>query len=49
MKDWGVLCEKAELHSLLDTGLAEKEAGSGRAASDVFADLEKRFRFDADV
>lgn len=43
------LCGKAELHSLLDAGLAETEAGAGRAASDVFADLEKRFRFASDV
>ena len=43
------LCGKAELRHLLDAGLKEAKTGHGRAASDVFADLEERFRFLSDV
>lgn len=43
------LCGKYELHRLLDAGLTETKAGHGRPASDVFADLEERFGFQADV
>lgn len=39
------LSGKAELHRLLDAGIAAKESGSGRPAEDVFADIERTFNF----
>lgn len=43
------LCGKAELRHLLDAGLKETKAGHGRAASDVFTELEERFGFLSNV
>lgn len=43
------LCGRAELHRLLDEGLADKRAGKGRPASEVFSDLEAKFGFNGNV
>ncbi len=43
------LCGRAELHRLLDEGLADKRAGRGRPASEVFSDLEAKFGFNGNV
>ncbi len=40
------LCGKSELHRLLDEGLSDIQAGKGRKAADVFADVEEKFGFD---
>ena len=40
------LCGKAELHRLLDEGLADVRSKKGRPAKEVFADIERKFGFD---
>lgn len=43
------LFQTTNLEQLLNSGLYETSLKHGRPASDVFADLEKRFGFTADV
>ena len=40
------LCGKAELHKLLDEGLLAVNSRNNRPASDVFADIERKFGFE---
>lgn len=40
------LCGKHELYRLLDEGLADVKEGRGRAAKDVFADMERKLGFE---
>lgn len=39
------LCGKHELHRLLDEGIESAKTKNGRPASDVFADVERKFGF----
>lgn len=43
IEQYDVLCGKAELHQLLNAGLADIKNGKSRLAEDVFKDLEERF------
>ena len=40
------LCGKAELHRLLDAGLADLQAGKTEEADAVFSDIERKFGFE---
>lgn len=48
-EQYELLCGRAELHRLLDEGLSKISADSGRAATDVFSDLEERFGLSDDI
>lgn len=39
------LCGCAELHRLFDEGIADMKEGRSRPANDVFAAIERKFRF----
>lgn len=39
------LCGKHELHRLLDEGIIDSGKGTGTAAKEVFADMERKFGF----